>query len=294
MPVVVDTFVNMPVTAEQRLVERSTDVLKWFNQRAEVLIDGMGIDGLIAEMDAAAVDVALLVARSGWSHPATRPVGPLATSHGVDDDIFDQFCDEAASAVQDHPDRLRLTVMLDPMGAMRAVRQLERAVRDYGAIAARLFPATTGVPPNHPLCYPIYTKCIELGLPIAINMGLPGPRRSGRVQQPILLEDVLLAYPELTVVGSHIGHPWHLETLAMLQKFDNFYLTSAGWAPRYIPAEIVHLMNTRGGDRVMWASDFPLIDVGRAVNEAHQLPLKEDRRSAYLGTNAVDVFKLRT
>lgn len=290
---IIDTFVNMPVTAEQRLVERSSDVLKWFNRRADALVDGVGVEGLIAEMDSAGVGMALLVARSGWSHPATRPVGPLATSHGVDDEIFDQFCAEAATAVERYPHRLRTTVMLDPMGAMRTVHQLERAVRDYGAVAARLFPATTGIPANHPLCYPIYTKCIELGIPIAINLGLPGPRRSGRVQQPILLEDVLLAYPELTVVGSHIGHPWHLETLALLQKFDNFYLTTAGWAPRYIPGEILHLMNTRGGDKVMWASDFPLLEVGRAIDEAHQLPIKEERRQAYLITNAARVFNLQ-
>jgi uncharacterized protein len=290
MTYIVDTLVNMPVKAEDRLVERAPDVLRWFNQRADVITGGSTVEDLIAEMDEAQVDHAMIIARNGWHHPKTRPQGPLATSHGVDDDIFDMFCEEAAAAVARYPDRLSATVMLDPMGAMRAMRQLERAVKEYKFIAARLMPAATGVPANHPLCYPLYSKCIELGVPMMVNMGLPGPRRSGRVQQPVLLEDVLLAYPDLTLVGSHIGHPWHLETVALLQKFSNFYLTTAGWAPRYVPAEIIHLMNTRGPDRVMWGTDYPLMGIKRAADEAFALPLKADRCEGYLGANAKKIF----
>lgn len=293
MSTTVDTFVNLPISDEQRLVPRSPEVLRWFRERADSGAGGRTIEDLITQMDLNGVDFALLVARGGWNHPATRPVGPLATSHGVDDEIFDEFAAEAASAVERYPDRLAATAMLDPMGAMRTVRQLERAVREYGFVAARMMPAATGVPANHPLCYPLYAKCIELGIPIAVNMGLPGPHRSGRLQQPILLEDVLLAFPELGLIGSHIGHPWHLETVALLQKFENFYLTTAGWAPRYLPAEVVQFMNTRGRHKVMWATDYPLIPVDRARSETDDLPLRDGVKECYLGANAVRVFGLQ-
>ncbi len=34
-------------------------------------------------------------------------------------------------------------------------------------------------PPNDKIYYPVYVKAIELGLPITINVGLPGPRVPG-------------------------------------------------------------------------------------------------------------------
>ena len=36
------------------------------------------------------------------------------------------------------------------------------------------------------------------------------------------LDEVLLAFPELTVVGAHVGHPWHVECVAPPQKYPNF------------------------------------------------------------------------
>lgn len=292
---VIDTFINMPVPADKQLIERTEVTKRLFgrgDRASRAFVEGSTVDDLIADMDAAGVDHGLLVARHGWSHPETRPVGPLATSHGVSDEIFDEFCAEAAAAVEAHPGRLSGTVMLDPMGAMMAVRQLERAVTDHGFVAARLMPAATGVPVDHPLCYPLYTKCVELGIPMTVNLGLPGPLRSGQLQRPILIEHVLLAYPELIVVASHIGHPWHLETLALLQKFPNFFLTTAGWSPKYVPAELVHFLNTRGAHKLMWGSDYPLLSVERALADVDHLQLEPDRRDGYLYDNAARVFGL--
>ena len=42
-------------------------------------------------------------------------------------------------------------------------------------------PSSAGLPPNHALYYPFYEKCIELEIPVRINLGFPGPMRPAEV-----------------------------------------------------------------------------------------------------------------
>ncbi|BBZ15479.1 amidohydrolase family protein [Mycobacterium branderi] len=293
----VDAWVNTPVPAEDVLVqpdELSSNVKKWFHAQEESRNKGSTLDQLIAAMDDCGVDKALMSARMSWHHPDTRPRGPFQPTSGMPDDIFDMFLTELAGAMKRYPDRIYGSVLIDPWGAMRAVRQLERAVIDYGILAARLFPAGHGIPINHPLCYPIYAKCVELDVPVTVNLGLPGPLRPAELQRPMLLDEVLLTFPELKVVGTHIGHPWHLETVALLQKHPNFYLMTSGWAPRYIPDEIIHHLNSRGSLQVMWASDYPLLSIERAVQEAAALPFKsEEIKRRFIHDNCLEVFRIQ-
>jgi len=253
---------------------------------------GTTLEEFIAMMDASSVGKAVMCARAPWGHPATRPTGPFTVSQGVADDIFDQVCQEQGDIVARYPGRLYGTVMVDPLGVSRSYRQVERAVKEYGCIAVRIMPSMSGLPLDHALYYPIYAKCDELGVPLTVNLGIPGPMRSARLQQPMLLDDVLLAFPQLKIVGTHVGHPWHIETVGLLQKHPNFSLMTSGWAPRYIPAEIIHFMNTRGSRQVMWASDFPLVGIERATREAKELPLKPEVFDRYARDNCIETFGL--
>ena len=38
---------------------------------------------------------------------------------------------------------------------------------------------------------------------MSINVGIPGPQVRSRCQDPVLLEDVLIDFPKLTVIGAH-------------------------------------------------------------------------------------------
>lgn len=291
-----DAWVNMPVPGEDVLVQPdalSANVKKWFRSFGESRTKGSTVDDLVGFMNAAGVEKALVSARASWDHPRTRPKGPFQPTAGMPDEVFDLFLAEMVDAVNRHPGRIYGTVVIDPTGVMDAVRQLERAVKEAGVVAARLFPAGSGVAIDHPLCYPIYAKCVELGVPVTVNVGVPGPLRPAELQRPMRLDEVLLAFPELVVVGTHVGHPWHLETVALMQKYPNFHLMTSGWAPRYVPSEILHHLNTRGSRQVMWASDYPLLSVERAVREGEELEFKsEEIKHRYLRDNCLEVFKI--
>lgn len=283
----VDSFINMPFPPG-KAPKRDDSIKKLFGG-SKALMEGYSVEEMVSDMDAAGVEKSLLTTRRFRESP---DASALSTSYGAPDDFFDETCREVADAASKYPGRFYGIAMIDPMGGMRAVRQLERAVKEFGFVGCRIMPAVVGIPTTHALYYPIYTKCIELGVPLTTNLGVPGPLRPAELQRPINLDQVLLAFPELVVVGTHIGHPWHLETLALLQKHRNFYLSTAGFAPKYVPDEIIHFMNSRGAHKVMWASDFPILLFDRTVKEGKELPLKEETHQKYLRDNCLNVFKM--
>jgi predicted TIM-barrel fold metal-dependent hydrolase len=66
-------------------------------------------------------------------------------------------------------------------------------------------------------------------------------------------------------------------------------MTSA-YLAKYLPPDFVHFMNTRGQDKVMFASDHPALPMQRAVEEARKLPLRPGVAEKYLYANAQRVF----
>jgi predicted TIM-barrel fold metal-dependent hydrolase len=67
-------------------------------------------------------------------------------------------------------------------------------------------------------------------------------------------------------------------------------MVTSAWAPKYLPRELIDFMNTRGGDKVMFGSDHPVLGLERAVREAQELDLRPDVREKYLAGNAERVF----
>ena len=89
---------------------------------------------------------------------------------------------------------------------------------------------------------------------------------------------------------SHLGDPWISETIAMLLKHPNVYAMTAGWAPKYVPEELLRFAEKRNPHKLMWASDYPILPQDRTVTEGRALALTGDSRIGYLGANALAVF----
>ena len=166
---------------------------------------GMSLEEMIARMDAAGIERAFLIAAK------VGRIGIPACYH-VDYRLV-------ADAVQKHPDRFFGLAGLDPTEGMRGVRELERAVRDYGFIGAHFYPHWYELPADHAKWYPFYTKCCELDVPVQLQVGQsmvydPSyPLRS--VGRPITLDAVACDFPELKIIGIHVGIPWTDEMIAM-------------------------------------------------------------------------------
>ncbi len=188
------------------------------------------------------------------------------------------------------PRRFALGCHVDPRRGMRAVRALESFTREHRGVLARITPFYLDVPPNDAIYYPIYTKCVELDLPITINTGIPGPPAPAECQHPLHLDKVCLHFPELKLVMAHGADPWWSVACRLMLKYHNLSMMTSAYLPKYFPPELLHFMNTRGKTKIMFASDHPAIQMERCLKEAVQLDLREGVLDRFLYQNAHDLF----
>ena len=193
-----------------------------------------------------------------------------------------------------HPDRLRVALTSDrPDRPVQQVRRL-RALAEHPAVAlVRITPLVQQYPLNDKLYYPVYTACAELGLPVSINVGIPGPRVRSACQDPHLLEDLLIDFKGLTVIGAHMGHPYEALLMQYMLKWPDLYLSNSAYLAKYMDPGLVSFMDSsRGMGRVLFASDHPFLPMERAVAAARDLPLSAEAAGAFLGGTATRLLHL--
>jgi len=169
----------------------------------------------------------------------------------------------------------------DPLAKFEALNFLGKSIK---ADSRQIF-HTGG---DSAVYFPLYTKCCELELPLCMNTGLPGPPIPGEAQNPIHLDRVCVRFPELRLCMIHGADPWWDVAIRLMIKYKNLRLVTSAWAPRHLPASLLHFMRTRGKGRVMFASDSPVLSIRRTVKEASELDLPEDVLDNYLYQNAQD------
>jgi len=244
--------------------------------------DGVSVDDYLAKMDKARIERSLLIAvragdinkRGGFEIPYQ--------------DVYD--------VVQQHPERFSGLAGVDCHRGMQGVYDLEEAVKEFGFVGAHLYPHWCELPPDHAKYYPYYAKCCELDIPIMMQVGhnlvYSRERRLPSVARPITLDQVAIDFPELKLIGIHIGIPWTDEMISMCWKHENVYTAGDAYAPKYWPKEYVHYANSYGKHKVMFGTDWPVIDPERAVQEIDELGFRDDAKQMLMRDNAMRVFKL--
>jgi len=199
--------------------------------------------------------------------------------------------------IEAHPDRFFGLAGIDPTEGMEGVRKLEYAVRDLGFIGAHLYPHWFGWPPDDRRYYPFYTKCCELDVPIQMQVGhclvYRPDIRLPSVGRPITLDTIACDLPELKLVGIHTGWPWVEEMISVAWKHPNVYIGSDAYAPKHWKPEFVHFINSWGQDKVLFGTDFPVIEPERAISEIDQLHLRPEAKRKLLRDNALRVYNLK-
>lgn len=243
---------------------------------------GMGGDGAdeptlagtLAAMDAGGVERALICAWYG-------PEGALISN------------DEVAGFVAQAPDRLVGIASADLRNPMAAVRELRRAVHDLGLRGLRMIPWLWGLPPNDRRYYPLYAACVDLGIPFCTQVGHTGPLRSSETGRPIpYLDDVALEFPELTIVGGHIGYPWTSEMVALATKYPNVYIDTSAYTARRYPPELVAYLRAHGRRKVLFGTNYPMLTPEQALAGLAELSLDDEARALFLEGNARRIFNL--
>jgi len=240
-------------------------------------LQGLEPKEFIAYIDETGIDKVLITALKSWSLFDQR----MQVSTSVDEIV------EAATVA---PDRILGLYGINPMARMNGVRELEAAVVKSGFKGAHIHPHGYDLPLDHAYYFPFYAKCMELDVPVVVSMGHTLDRLPIDVGHPTHLDRVALYFPELRIVCTHTGWPWVEEAIALVSKHPNMFLGTSAYAPKYWKPEMVKFINSRGKDKVMWGTDYPVIKHDRSLREIGDLGLNKEAHENLLHRNAVRVF----
>jgi predicted TIM-barrel fold metal-dependent hydrolase len=283
IPGAIDAVVN--IWTEEALEVRPGWAEEFFSGKMKAqnsLMSGLTLEQMIERMERAGIDHAFLIAAK-----AGRP--GLAGCYHLPPSIV-------ADAVQRYPDKFSGMIGIDPYTGMDGVRELEYAVRELGFIGAHLYPHWFDLAPDEAKYYPFYAKCVELDIPIQMQVGqsmiYSKEHRTRSVGQPIRLDAIACDFPELRLIGIHVGIPWTDEMIAMAWKHENVYIGSDAHSPRYWPESFVHYINSYGQDKVIFGTDFPVLDFKRTMDEVLAHNFKPEVLPKLLRDNTRRIYKL--
>jgi len=208
---------------------------------------------------------------------------------------------QTAWVAQSRPDHFIGFARVSPWDGMRAVRELERLVREDGMVGFAVAALTELIPASDAKYYPLYAKCVELGIPARIYSSMNyGSDRPYDLGHPRHLDQVCVDFPELTVIGGLAGWPWVNEMVALVRRHKNLYVDTAAHRPRHFGTAgsgwemLLQFGNTVLQDKVMtglsWRTVGQPLDV--LVNEYLDLPLKDAVKEKWLYDNAARVLGL--
>ncbi len=232
------------------------------------------VEETLAAMNAADVEVAFL---SAWYGPEGELIGNA--------DVADKL------ALQ--PQRFRGLASANIRDPANAVRSIRRWVDGEQFVGVRIVPWLWDLPPNNRLYYPIYIACIDAGVPLCTQIGHTGPLCRSETGRLIpYLEEVLLDFPELTVVGGHVGYPWIDEVISIAHKFPNFYVDTSAYVVKRLPETLLRFMREEGKTRVMFGTNWPMLSPSRCLQNIDDLSLSDEVKTLFLEGNARRVFNL--
>ena len=246
------------------------------------LMAGLSLEEIIEKMEEAGIEKAFLIAaRAGR-------VGLPGCYH--------MPYSVVADACAKYPERFYGLAGIDPFEGMNGVRAFEDAIKNMGFVGAHLYPHWYELAPDEAKYYPFYAKCCELNVPIQMQVGqsmiYSQEYRTKSVGQPIALDAVACDFPELKLIGIHVVIPWHDEMISMAWKHDNIFIGCDAHRPKYWPKSFIHYLNSYGQDKIIFGTDFPVLEFKKTIDDIDALGLKSEVRKKLLRDNVIRVYGL--
>lgn len=206
--------------------------------------------------------------------------------------------EEIAAGAARHNDVLIPFGSVDPLQGRAAVKRLRHLIDEFGIRGVKFHPSMQGFEPNNHAFYPLYEEITEAQIPAlfhtgqtGIGAGLPGGHGIKlRYSDPMLLDDVAADFPDLTIVMAHPAVPWVDAQISIATHKSNVFIDLSGWSPKYFPPQLVKAVNGMLRDKVLFGSDFPVIQVDRWMKDFAELDIKPEVMPKILKDNALKVL----
>jgi predicted TIM-barrel fold metal-dependent hydrolase len=208
--------------------------------------------------------------------------------------------EEVAKIAAENSDIMIAFGSIDPHKGKMGAREARKLVEEYGVKGFKFHPTVQGFEPADKMAWPIYEVINEHKLPAVFHSGHSGigsGMRCGgglRLQNsnPMLVEDVAMAFPDMQIILAHPSWPWQDEAISLAMHKPNVWIDLSGWSPKYFPPQLVQYANTLLKDRILFGSDFPLITPDRWLKDFEEAGFKDEVKPLILKENAKRLLKL--
>jgi predicted TIM-barrel fold metal-dependent hydrolase len=113
-----------------------------------------------------------------------------------------------------------------------------------------------------------------------------------KYSEPIHLDDVAADFPDMNIVIAHPSWPWQEQALSIALHKPNVYIDLSGWSPKYFSPELIRHANTVLKRKMLFGSDFPLIQPDRWLEDFRQVGFREEVQPLILKQNAIGLLGL--
>ncbi len=215
---------------------------------------------------------------------ALAETNPLITGTSPNDRVA-EFCRAS--------ERLIPFANINPFITADLVSELRRCVADLGFRGLKLYPTYQHFYVNDERIYPLYAEAQRLAVPIMVHTG-SSVFRGARLKygDPLYLDDVVVDFPELTIIMAHSGRGfWYDAAFFLAQLHPNIYMEITGLPPVRLPTYFPNL--ERNAAKIIFGSDWPAVtDIKGNIAAIRSLAIREESKKAILGGNAARVLGL--
>ncbi len=238
------------------------------------------VEDLITSMDEAGVDVSVC-AGFGWTDPETARISN----------------DYNLEAARTYSDRLVAFCSVNPLWGEDAVAEVKRCHAAGARGIGELHPDTQGfLNADLAALSPVFDTARKLEMPILMHASEPvghGYPGKGTVT-PDLLMALVNAFPDNAFIFSHFGGglPFYGLMPEVMAALKNVYFDSAAFPFLYRPEVFDVVAKAVGADKILFASDFPLVTQKRALTGFDASGLNAQDSQGVRGANAAHVLSI--
>jgi hypothetical protein len=96
----------------------------------------------------------------------------------------------------------------------------------------------------------------------------------------------------MTIIIAHPSWPWQDEALSVCLHKPNVFIDLSGWSPKYFPPQLVQYANGQLKTKMLFGSDFPLIQPDRWIKDFLAAGFKPEVHDLILKQNAIRALNL--
>ncbi len=229
---------------------------------------------LIASMDEARIDLSVVL-NIGWVHH--------------------QLCVESNNyileAISRYPDRLAGFCSIQPAAGDAAIAELERCARAGARGIGEMRSDRQGFSlTDSAVMRPVIDTALEHDLIFLTHSSEPvGHEYTGKGSiTPGVLYDFILEFPALKIVCAHWGGglPFYGLMPEVAKSLNNVFFDTAATVFLYRPQIFREVSDIVGSDRILFGSDYPLLQQSRIISQIQPLELAGEDKEKILGGNA--------